>query len=361
MSTVLFKDQKNFPLIANVMVIDDQLTSRLIMESIIKGIGDNIKVFTFESAISALESAYKSPPDLIVVDYKMPDMNGVEFTRQVRSLPECMDVPIIVFTIVDDKSVMYEALDAGATDFLTKPIDHYECKVRCRNLLTIRRQQIIIKERAITLEQFVHDTKESIQLKEKELLKLVNKITDFKGNYIGYHPLRMGMISMLIAKEMRMDKKFCNLIEAASPLHDIGEILIPSYIYLKSGTLNQDEIDIIRQHTTNGHELLNNYTSSLLKLAATIALTHHERFDGTGYPNNLKGYDISIESRIAAVADAYNAMTSPRNYRPAYTSDEAIEIIVADKGKAYDPKCADALVKNINEINLIDDNSLISS
>jgi two-component system, response regulator RpfG len=354
MSTVLFKDHKSYPLTADVMVIDDQLTSRLIMESIVKGIGDNIRVQTFDNPMSALEIAYKSPPDLIVVDYKMPEMNGVEFTRQVRALPECMDVPIIVFTIVDDKSVMYQALDAGATDFLTKPIDHYECKVRCRNLLTMRRQQIIIRERAITLEKFVHTTNQSVQIREKEILRLVNKLTDIKGNHKGFHPMRMGMISMLISKEIGMDKKFCDLIETSAPLHDIGEIIIPGYIFLKSGELNQDEIKIIRKHTLHGHELLSSCASPLLEFAGTIALTHHERFDGKGYPNMIGGTEIPIESRIAAVADTYDAMTSPRNYRPALSSDEAVEFIIANKGKAYDPACVDALVKNIADITKIE-------
>jgi two-component system response regulator RpfG len=157
MTTALLKNAKNYPLTAEVMVIDDQLTNRVIMESIIKSIGDNIRGTTYDNAISALNIAEDYPPDLIVVDYKMPEMNGVTFTKQIRAMPQCMDIPIIIFTIIDDKSVMYEALEAGATDFLTKPIDHYECKVRCRNLLTMRRQQIIIRDRASTLETLVRN------------------------------------------------------------------------------------------------------------------------------------------------------------------------------------------------------------
>ncbi|MGK0298137.1 MAG: two-component system response regulator RpfG [Gammaproteobacteria bacterium] len=360
MSTVLFKDNKSYPLTANVMVIDDQLTSRIIMKSIIKSIGDNIRVATFENAISALEAIHTTQPDLIIVDYKMPDMNGVEFTRAIRSIPECMYVPIIVFTIYDEKSVMHEALEAGATDFLTKPIDHYECKVRCHNLLTLRRQQIIIRARAASLEKFVHNTNQSFEIREKEVLGLINKITDIKGDYKGYHPIRIGIISMLIAKEMGMDKTFCDLIEAAAPLHDIGEIKIPNDILLKPEKLNEDELNIIREHTNIGQELLSHSTSPLLKFASGIAHTHHERLDGSGYPNKLKGNDIPIEGRIVAVADAYDAMTSYRSYRPAKSTNIAVEILNS-WNKAYDPSCIEALVSNIDDIHTLDNNTLTNN
>jgi len=359
MSTVLFKDNKSYPLTANVMVIDGQLTSRVIIESIVKSIGDNIRVATFENAISALEVIHKTPPDLIIVDYKMPDMNGVEFTREIRSIPECMDVPIIVFTIYDEKALMYEALEAGATDFLTKPIDHYECKVRCHNLLTMRRQQIIIRERAASLEKFVHNTNQSFEIREKDILGLINKITDINGDHKGYHPVRIGIISMLIAKEIGMDKTFCDLIETAAPLHDIGEIKLPNDILLKPEKLNEDEMNIIREHTNIGHELLSHSSSPLLKFASGIALTHHEKIDGSGYPNNLKGNDIPIEGRIVAVADAYDALTSYRSYRPAKSLNDSIEIFNADRKRAFDSECIDALLKNIEEISTLQsDNSI---
>ncbi len=351
MATVLFKDAKNFPITANVYVVDDQLTSRVIMKNIIKGIGDNIKVSAFNAPQDALEATCHSPPDLIVVDYRMPKMNGVEFTQRVRNIPECMDVPIIVFTIIDDKSVMYEALGAGATDFLTKPIDHYECKVRCRNLLTLRRQQKIIKERAETLEKVVFNSNETIHQREKGALSIINKLIDIKGDHEGFSQLRMGMISMLIAKEMGMNQKFCNDIEIAAPLHDIGEVKLPSYLLLKSGELSKDEFEMVKQHTTYGYELLKLGNSPVLDLAANIALNHHEKIDGTGYPNKLKGNQIPIEARIASVADAFNAMTSKRNHRPLNSTEEAIRIIKDEIDKSFDKECVIALIKNIDSLN----------
>ena len=135
---------KEQSLVANVMIVDDQITSRIIFETVVQSIGHNIRIRSFDNALTALQVAAYEGPDLIIADYKMPEMDGVEFTRRLRQIPSCVDVPVVIITIVDDRTVMYDALDAGATDFLIKPIDHYECKVRCRNLLTIRRQQQII-------------------------------------------------------------------------------------------------------------------------------------------------------------------------------------------------------------------------
>lgn len=350
MSTVLFSEPRSFPITAQVMVIDDQLTSRLIMENIIKSIGDNIHVTTYETALPALEDAKRSPPDLIVVDYKLPDINGVDFTRKIRNIAECMDVPIVIFTVVDDKAVMYESLDAGATDFLTKPIDHYECKVRCRNLLTMRRQQMIIRERAVTLEKLILSTNESVHVREKEVLSLLNRAVDIKGGYSGYHPLRVGIISMLIARHIGMDKKFCEHIEIAAPLHDIGEVRVPGALFLKNEKLDKEEWEMVREHTIMGHDLLNRSSSPILILAASIALCHHEHYDGSGYPNRLKGKDIPIEARIVAVADTYDAMTTQRSYRAAYKHDEVLEILTAQKGLVFDPACVDALLLNLDHI-----------
>jgi len=360
MSTVLFKDVKNYPLTAEVMVIDDQLTSRIIMESIVRSIGDNIRVRTYDNALSALRLAEESPPDLIIVDYKMPEMNGVEFTRKIRALPMCTDIPIIIFTIVDDKSVMYESLEAGATDFLTKPIDHYECKVRCRNLLTMRRQQIIIRERASSLETLVLNATDSIHAREKETLALITRITDIKGNYSGYHPARIGLISRIIATELQQDKSFCDYIEITAPLHDIGEVRIPDEILMKTGLLDEDEREIMKQHTTLGYDLLIHSSSPVLKFAAKIAMYHHEHYDGSGYPSGLKKADIPIEARIVSVADAFDAMTSHRAYREAQPVNVAVKELLTKQGVIYDPECVNALIINLDRINQLQEDNLAS-
>lgn len=175
---------------STVMIIDDQMTSRLILETIVKSIGSNIHVRTFDNAEAALEIARDNPPDLVLADFKMPQMDGIEFTHRFRTLQECKNVPVIIVTIYEDRAILYKALDAGATDFLRKPVDHYECKVRCRNLLTLHKQELIIRSRANMLETRVNLATEAIQLREKETLFRLARAGEFCENLAGNRLLR---------------------------------------------------------------------------------------------------------------------------------------------------------------------------
>ncbi len=359
--TILLDHMKDHPLVTTVMVIDDQLTSRLILETIIQSIGANIKVKSYDNAITALEIAAIDPPDLITVDYKMPEMDGVEFTQRLRAMPSCYDIPVIVITIIEEKAIMYQALEAGATDFLNKPVDHYECKVRCRNLLTLRRQQIIIKIRARSLETKIAEAVEQIHVREKETLYRLARAGEFKDSNTGAHIVQMAKISRLIAEEMGMDKQFCDTIEIAAPMHDIGKIGIPDKILLKKSRLDSDEFEIMKTHSQIGYEILKDSPSPYLQMGAIIALNHHEKYNGEGYPNKSQKDDIPIEARIVAVADVFDALTSQRPYKNAWSEDEAINQIVKQKSLHFDPDCVDALQSRFKEIVNIQNNSILHS
>lgn len=346
----LLKDTSRCPLIAKVMVIDDQITSRIIMESIVKSIGDNITVRSFDNALSALNIAQYDPPDLIVADYQMPEMDGLEFTKKVRNTTGCEDVPVIVVTIIDDRAVMYEALEAGATDFLTKPLDHYECKVRCRNLLTMRRQQQIIRDRAGTMNTLVKQATETTQSREKEAISLLARVGEYKGHASGLHQRRVGIASRIIAETLGMDEEFCTVIEVAAQLHDIGNIGISDQILLKQGLLNEEEAEIIRTHTKIGYELLRSSSSPYLQMAAMICIGHHEKFDGTGYPAGLKGEEIPIAARIVAVADVFDTLIARRPYKEAWSADRAILEMDRLSGTHFDPACVNALFSKIDQV-----------
>jgi two-component system response regulator RpfG len=350
MATVLFKDIKSYPLIASVMVIDDQITSRIILESILKTIGNNITVRTFDNAISALRVAEEDPPDLIIADYKMPELDGVEFTRRLRTIPGCIDIPVIIVTIIDDKAILYEALEAGATDFLNKPIDHYECKVRCRNLLTLRRQQLIIRNRASSVETQIKEAIQQADSREKDTLQVLAQFGLSRDSYTDVRNQRIGRIAALVAGAMGMDTEFCNTIETAATLNDIGKIGIPEQILLKDGPLEPDELELIKSHTTLGYDMLKNSISPYLRMAATIALYHHEMFNGKGYPHGLRGEDIPLAARITAVADIFNALISRRPYREARDIDDALNELMALKGSKLDPQCVDAFIFQKDEI-----------
>ncbi|MFT7458209.1 MAG: two-component system response regulator RpfG [Planctomycetota bacterium] len=341
---------KDHPMVANVMVIDDQLTSRIILETIIRSIGDNIKVSSYDNAITALDVVASNPPDLITVDYKMPEMDGVEFTRRLREIPSCHDIPIIVITIIEEKAIMYQALEAGATDFLNKPVDHYECKVRCRNLLTMRRQQMIIKNRARSLETKIAEATEQIHIREKETLYRLARAGEFKDGATGLHLIQMAKISRLIAEELGMDSEFCDTIEVAAPMHDIGKIGIPDNILLKPEVLTSDEFEIMKGHSQIGYEILKDNPSPYLKMGALIALNHHEKFNGEGYPNKIQKQDIPIEARIVAVADVFDALTSQRPYKEAWNINDALKQIDEQKSIHFDPDCVKALQARSGEL-----------
>lgn len=336
--------------ITTVVIVDDQLTSRLILETIIQNINNNINIKSYDNALDALREIVSDPPDLILVDYKMSFLDGVEFIRRFRQCPTNIDTPIIMVTAVDDKSILYDALEAGATDFLTKPVDHYECKVRCRNLLTMRRQQLIIKNRAKWLEGEVNKAVKQIQKREKETLYRLARAGEFKDQDTGLHLTRIGYISKIIALELGMDDEEADIIELAAPMHDIGKIGIPDSILMKCGPLEQNEFNTMKEHTSIGYEILKNSPSPYLQTGAIIALNHHEKFNGEGYPNGFKGDDIPVEARIVAIADVFDALTNKRSYKKAWPIKTALEYLSDNKGKHFDTLCVDAFISNIDSV-----------
>ncbi|MCG8325985.1 MAG: response regulator [Thiotrichales bacterium] len=343
-------DNKNHPMVLTVMIIDDQGTERKILETIIKTVGDNINITSFDNAFSALDSARDNPPDLILTDYRMPEMNGVDFIKTIREIPGCIDIPIIVVTIVNEKAVLYDALDAGATDFLIKPVDHYQCKVRCRNLLTLRKQQLIIKHRAFSLQQKISETIDEVKIREKEILHRLARAGEFKDINISLNQKRVGTITRSIGEYIGLDAERCEILETASSIHDIGKIGIPDHILCKAGSLSPEEKKIMQRHTQIGYEILKDSPSPYLQMGAIIALNHHEQFDGNGYPDGLSSQQIPLEARIVAVADVFDALTSVRAYKKAWSIEKSLQYIKDVRGNQLDPECVDALVENIDTI-----------
>lgn len=332
------------------MIIDDQATSRIILETIVSEIDDNIRVISFDSCLSALQVIETNPPDIILADYKMPVLNGIEFTRRLRGIPQCTDIPIIIVTIFDDKSVLYEALGAGATEFLTKPVDQHECRVRCKNLLTLRKQQTLIKQRAVNLQQEVDKAVNEIRIREKETLYRLALAGDYKDVATGSNLQKMGRISRQIAERIPLSDEECQILEIAAPMHDIGKIGIPDSVLLKNAPLDENELTIMKCHTEFGYDILKDSPSPYLQMGAIIALNHHEKFDGTGYPEGKKSEEIPLVARIATVADVFDALTAKRPYKPAWSVQSSLEYMEKEKGKHFDPLLIDILLSNTDEI-----------
>ncbi|MCG6967175.1 MAG: response regulator [Chromatiaceae bacterium] len=335
---------------SRVLIVDDQLISRMILEQLIRSIGSDTEAISFSDPVKALEWAKHNHHDLVLTDLKMPIMNGVEFTQWLRNTPSCVDVPVIIITCVDDPSTKYRALEAGATDFLTKPIDHHECRARCRNLLKLRQQQSIIRDRARWLEKEITDKTRELQLREKETLLRLAKAGEYRDNDTSGHVLRMAYTARLIAETLGKDPDYCDIIEQAAPMHDIGKIGVPDKILLKRGQLDRNERSVMMHHARIGYEILRDSPSKYLQFGATIAWCHHEKFNGQGYPRGLQGDDIPIEARIVAIADVLDALLSERPYKQAWPLERALDLIRSESGQHFDPECVEALLANMDRI-----------
>jgi two-component system response regulator RpfG len=327
-----------------VLVIDDQSTGRAILEQVVRGLDDRIVVQGFERPIDAVVWATRKVADLVLVDYSMPDMNGIEFAKRLRALPGYEHVPLVMVTAHDDRRIRYAALDAGITDFLTKPIDARECRARCRNLLTLRRQQIALEDRKRLLEGMVEEATFEIREREKETLLRLARAGEFRDEDTGNHLMRMARYSRLIANCIGLEREEAETIELAAPLHDIGKIGTPDHILLKPGRHTPEEQVIMRLHPLIGHEILEGSASKYVRMGALIALGHHEKYDGSGYPNGLAGDHIELAARVVAVADVYDALTSVRPYKRAWRADDAFEFLRGQRGRHFDPRLVDAFV-----------------
>jgi two-component system response regulator RpfG len=338
------------PAINTVMVVDDQSTGRAILEQVIRSLDERVAVEGFARPIDAMVWATRHVCDLVLVDYMMPDMDGIEFVKRLRAIPGYEHVPIVMVTVHDDRKVRYAALDAGITDFLTKPVDARECLARCRNLLTLRRQQLALEDRRRLLEHMVEDATREVREREKETLLRLARAGEFRDGETGYHLIRMARYSRMIASALGLPADQIGTIELAAPLHDIGKIGVPDQILRKPGKLDEAEWQIMRSHPAIGHEILNGSASKYVRMGALIALGHHEKHDGSGYPNGLAGDHIPLFARIVAVADVFDALTSVRPYKGAWKSEDAFEYIRQQRGKHFDPRLADVFLGMRKEV-----------
>jgi two-component system response regulator RpfG len=332
-----------------VIVLDDQSTGRLVLAEVIKGIDKKINIMMFSDATEAIEYARSAPVDLVLTDYKMPGMDGIETIRQLRRIYPYQELPIVMTTVVSNREVLYRAFEAGASDYLIRPVDPIECRVRCQNLLNLRQQYVVNSKHARMLEERIDEVKRDLRLREMDTLFRLAGAADRRDAVTGAHLKRMARYSALIARGIGLDEDHIEAIELGAPMHDIGKIGIPDSIMQKQGPLTAEEIQIMKTHPQIGYEILQGSPSRFLQAAAIIAQSHHEKFDGTGYPFGLKGKKIPVEARIVALADVFDALTSERPYKPAWEWDAAVNYIVEQKGKHFDPELVDVFIDYLDE------------
>ncbi len=336
-----------------VLIVDDQSTGRKILERIIQDLSPHLRVDSFADPLAALQHIQTQTPDLILVDYKMPGLNGLQFTHQVRQTPGCADVPLVIVTVIQDIQVRYQALQAGATDFLTRPIDQVECLARCRNLLQLRTQQKLVRDHSLWLEKKVAEATAEVQQREQETLMILARAGEYRDNETGCHIVRMAKYTRILADALQLPPAECEAIERAAPLHDIGKLGIPDAILLKPGKLTEAEFAIMKNHARIGSEILSASRSPLAQLGGIIAGGHHEKYDGSGYPNQLKGEAIPLAARIVAVADVFDALSSERPYKRPWSEAEILAYLQAQSGHHFDPQCVQVFLREWGRVMMI--------
>jgi response regulator RpfG family c-di-GMP phosphodiesterase len=327
-----------------VLIVDDTEINLILFGALVKKL-DQCKSQTFSSSIAALDWAAVNECDLLIVDYMMPDIDGLEFITRFRTLPGCESVPVLMITANDQKQLRYRALDLGANDFLIKPVDKVEFLARTKNMLTVSEARKQLVNRASWLADEVRKATSEILARERETVLRLCKAAEYRDPETGAHILRMAHFSRLIARELGLSVDEQELLLEAAPLHDIGKVGIADNILLKPGRLDTAEFEIMKQHAIFGYELLKGSSSRVLQAGAEIARGHHEKFDGSGYPQGLKGEEIPLFSRIVAVADVFDALTSERPYKKAWEIEAAVDFLTAGAGTHFDPDCVRAFLE----------------
>ena len=332
-----------------VLIVDDSDINLTLIKALVNKLGDCNPVL-FNHPVRALEWCREHVPDLIIVDYMMPDMDGLKFISAFRALHGRDEIPVLMVTANDQKDVRYEALLGGANDFLTKPIDRVEFSARARNMLSLRQGQRFLADRAAHLAELVEERTKDIREREKELIFRMSRAAEFRDPETGAHIQRMAHYSRVIAEGYGLDANAQKLILEAAPMHDVGKIGIPDHILLKPGKLTPEEFEVMKGHARLGYELLKDSGSEILRAGAEVAISHHEKYDGTGYPSGLKGTKIPVFGRIVAVADVFDALTSERPYKKAWPLEEAVKFLEDGRGAHFDPLCVEAFLAGWEQI-----------
>lgn len=356
---------------SHVMVIDDEAINVKLVRKVLQEVGF-VQFSDVTDPREALSRIRQASPDVILLDIMMPHINGLEILEAIRATAQLKHVPVLILTASVDRETKLEALELGATDFLTKPVDRAELIPRVRNALKMKACHDHFRNYSTHLEETVRQRTEEVVNSRLQIVHCLAKAAEFHDDVTGRHIIRVGRYAGLIGEELGLSSHEAQLLELAAQLHDVGKIGIPDSILRKEGALTPEEFTIVqehcvmgksvfddqqerqdsvmREHSILGSKLLGTSNSPLLRLAARIALTHHERWDGEGYPIGLSGEDIPLEGRITAVADVFDALSGKRCYKDAYPMDRCFELLEEGRGTQFDPMVLDAFLRRRDDV-----------
>ena len=330
-----------------ILIVDDEVRNTRLMQAQLAGEGYQILVT--HGGAQAIALLAEARVDLILLDVMMPDMDGYEVAAILKANERTRNIPIIMVTALDSRESRLHALNAGAEEFLNKPVDRSEMLIRVRNLLRLKAYQNILSRSNELLELKVADRTRQLTEAYRDTIYTMVRAAEYKDEETGAHVQRISFYCIDIAETMGMERDFCDRIFYASPMHDIGKIGIPDAVLLKPGGFTPDEWRIMKSHCGLGQKILGYGHSPYMVMGGEIALSHHERWDGSGYPNGRKGEAIPLSARIMNICDQYDALRSKRPYKAALTHEDVMRIITVGDGRTepghFDPEVLQAFIR----------------
>ncbi len=353
---------------ASILVVDDEAVNLRLIELLLKedGYQDIILCPQPEKVLTLVE---QHRPDTVLLDVMMPRISGLDLLAALRGNAATRYLPVIMLTAMTDRKTKSQAFELGATDFLTKPVDSSDLLTRVRNALVMQAHQQNLVSQAALLEQKVRERTAQLTWTQIQIILCLGRAGERRDYETGQHAVRVGRYAQILAQEIGQSRQWCDELLLAAMLHDVGKIGIPDSVLLKPGKLTPDEYQQMQSHCSFGEEIICptyrddllaflrieassivDAPSSLLQLAASIAATHHEKWDGSGYPRGLKGEEIPLEGRITAIADVFDALGSARPYKTAMPPDECRRIISEGAGKHFDARLIEAFLNRFDDI-----------
>lgn len=315
-------DSPSAPSPSLILIVDDDHVQRGILSAICEREG--YRVNQAASGVEALFLISRRAPDLILLDVMLPDTNGYAITRKLKTTTVSAGIPIILISAWNERDARLRRLDAGAEDFVTKPVDRAELTTRIRNLLGLKTFHDMLRHNNRLLERQVDQKTQEVRQQCIETVITLTRAAEYRDENTGNHVSRISHYTATLAERLGMDEQFRDHIFYASPMHDIGKLAIPDHILLKPGPLTGDEWEIMKTHTTLGREILGTHSTPYLAMGAQIAQSHHEYWDGSGYPHGLKGEAIPLAARMMTVCDVYDALRSKRPYKTNTSHEETL-------------------------------------
>ncbi|NOQ82311.1 MAG: response regulator [Methylophaga sp.] len=331
--------------VADILVVDDTVANLQLLSNLLKDEGYKIRPAT--SGKLALQAVQQVKPDLILLDIKMPEMDGYEVCRILKATPEHRDIPILFISALSDVDDKIKAFQSGGVDYIEKPFQVEEVKARVATHLQLKEYQDNLEEKVKQGLSEIQTLNQEMIATQSEVIFTMGEICETRSHETGMHVRRVSEYSYLLAK--LGDVAEAEMIRQTAPMHDIGKVAIPDSILNKPGPLTDDEWVVMKTHSRLGYQMLDVSDRDMFKMAAIIALHHHEKWDGSGYPDGLQGEDIHIAGRIVAIADVFDALGNDRCYKKAWPLEQILELLKEGTGKAFDPHLIELFMANLDK------------